>query len=83
MDIKYGDISGTKLVLFQLSLLDVMVREVISYHLGLRCTAMDAVSVLRQAFEMRYLVIDRTTRLPIVRTDIGPQFIAKGFASAC
>lgn len=51
MDIKYGYIAGTKQFFFQLSLIDVMDREVISYHLGLRCTAMDAVSVLRQAIE--------------------------------
>ncbi len=83
MDIKYGYIAGTKQFFFQLSLIDVMDREVISYHLGLRCTAMDAVSVLRQAIEKRNLDIERTTRLPIVRTDNGPQFIAKVFARAC
>jgi putative transposase len=77
MDIKYGYIAGTKQFFFQLSLIDVMDREVISYHLGLRCTAMDAVSVLRQAIEKRNLDIERTTRLPIVRTDNGPQFIAR------
>jgi len=82
-DIKYGYIAGTKQFFFQLSLIDVMDREVISYHLGLRCTAMDAVSVLRQAIEKRNLDIERTTRLPIVRTDNGPQFIAKVFARAC
>jgi len=35
MDIKYGYIAGTKQFFFQLSLIDVMDREVISYHLGL------------------------------------------------
>ena len=83
MDIKYGYIAGTKQFFLQLSLFDVLDREVISYHLGLWCTAMDAVSVLRQDIEKRNLDIERTTRLPKVRTDNGPLFIAKVIASAC
>ncbi len=83
MDIKYGYIAGTEQFFFQLSLIDVMDREVISYHLGLSCTAKDAVSVLKQALRKRNLDVEKTSRLPVVRTDNGPQFIAKAFARAC
>ena len=61
MDIKYGYLAGTKQFFFQLSLIDVMDREVISYQLGFRCTAMDAESVLRRAIEKRNLDLERTT----------------------
>ena len=83
MDIKYGYIAGTKEFFFQLSLIDVMDREVISYHIGLRCTARDAVNVLKQAIRKRNLDVRRAARLPVIRTDNGPQFIAKAFARAC
>jgi putative transposase len=67
MDIKYGYIAGTKEFFFQLSLIDVMDREVISYHIGLRCTARDAVNVLKQAIRKRNLDVRRAARLPVIR----------------
>ncbi|NLN16331.1 MAG: transposase family protein [Firmicutes bacterium] len=40
---------------FQLSVIDVFDREVMAYHLGLCCTAKDAVRVLRRAVAKRGL----------------------------
>jgi putative transposase len=55
MDVKYGYIAGMDRFFFQLSVIDVFDREVIAYHLGLRCTAKDAVRVLRTAASKREL----------------------------
>lgn len=81
MDMKYGYIQGTDEFFFQLSLLDVFDRCVIDYHLGLSCTAMDAVRVLRNSIKARGLTPGGP--LPKVRTDNGPQLVAKKFEEAC
>ncbi|MCR4427528.1 MAG: DDE-type integrase/transposase/recombinase [Firmicutes bacterium] len=81
MEMKYGYIRGADEFFFQLSLLDVFDRCVIDYHLGLSCTAADAVRVLKNSFKARGLTPDGL--LPKVRTDNGPQFVAKKFEEAC
>ena len=80
MDVKYGYIAGMDRFFFQLSVIDVFDREVIAYHLGLRCTAKDAVRVLRTAASKRELSANCQL---ILRTDNGPQFIAHAFVIAC
>jgi transposase InsO family protein len=62
---------------FQLSLLDVFDRMVIDYHLGLSCTAIDAVRVVKNALRKRGLY--KGAKMPKLRTDNGPQFIAKKY----
>lgn len=81
MDIKYGYIHGEERFFFQLSLIDVFDRCVIDYHLGLTCTAKDACRVLRNALKKRG--IKPGMKMPRVRTDNGPQFIAKLFEELC
>ena len=81
MDIKYGYIYGEGRFFFQLSLIDVFDRCVINYHLGLTCTAKDACRVLRNALKKRG--ITHGMIMPRIRTDNGPQFIAKIFEELC
>lgn len=81
MDIKYGYIHGEERFFFQLSLIDVFDRCVIDYHLGLTCTAKDACRVLRNALKKRGL--KPGMKMPRVRTDNGPQFIANFFEELC
>jgi putative transposase len=81
MDIKYGYIKGMARFFFQLSLIDVYDRSVIDYHLGLSATAKDACAVLINSLKKRGLKPDMD--LPVIRTDNGPQFIAKVFEKTC
>lgn len=81
MDIKYGYIIDKKQFFFQLSVIDVFDRTIIDYHLGLSATAKDASRVLETALKKRGL--KPGDNLPIIRTDNGPQFIAKDFEKTC
>jgi len=81
MDLKYGYILGTKQFFFQLSVIDVFDRSIIDYHLGLSATATDAGRVLESPLEKRGL--KPGGNLPVIRTDDGPQFIAKDFRKVC
>jgi len=81
MDVKYGYIAGTDQFFFQLSLIDVFDRTVIGYHLGLSCTAVDACRVLNNSLKARGLT--KGMLMPKLRTDNGPQFIAKRFEETC
>jgi putative transposase len=81
MDIKYGYIEGMARFFFQLSLIDVYDRLVIDYHLGLSATAKDACAVLINSLKKRGLKPGMD--LPVIRTDNGPQFIAKVFEKTC
>lgn len=80
-DVKYGYIAGTDQFFFQLSLIDVFDRTIIDYHVGLSCKAIDACNVLKNAIRKRGLVPGM--KMPVVRTDNGPQFTAKIFAETC
>ena len=82
MDVKYGYISGADRFFFQLSAIDVYTREVVGYHLGLSCTAKDAVRVISRALTKRRIEGGDTKGL-VLRTDNGPQFIANVFVKAC
>lgn len=81
MDIKHGYLNGTKQFFFQLSVIDVFDRSVIDYHLGLSATAKDASRVLETALKKRGL--KPGDNLTVIRTDNGPQFIAKAFERTC
>ena len=82
VDVKYGYISGVDRFFFQLSAIDVYTREVVGYHLGLSCTAKDAVRVISRALTKRRIEGGDTKGL-VLRTDNGPQFIANVFVKAC
>lgn len=81
MDLKYGYINGTDQFFFQLSLIDVFDRTIIDYHMGLSCKALDACKVLKNAIRKRGLVSGM--KMPLARTDNGPQFTAKIFSETC
>lgn len=81
MDIKYGYIIDTKQFFFQLSVIDVFDRAIVDYHLGLSATAKDASRVLETALKKRGL--KPGDKLPVIRTDNGPQFVAKDFEKTC
>lgn len=81
MDVKYGYITGTGQFFFQISAIDVFDRSIVGYHLGLSATAKDACRVLINALRKRNLMPGM--KLPVIRTDNGPQFIAKLFKKTC
>lgn len=81
MDIKYGYINGEDKFFFQLSLIDVFDRSIIDYHIGLSCKASDACNVLRNSLRKRNIYC--SSAVPKIRTDNGPQFIAKEFEEFC
>jgi len=81
MDVKYGYIAGIDQFFFQMSILDVFDKSIISYHLGLSCKAKDACRILKKAMKKRNL--GDKNDLPVIRTDNGPQFIAHDFADTC
>lgn len=81
MDLKYGYIHGTRQFFFQLSLIDTFDRTIIEYHLGLSCTAIDACKVLKNSLRRRGRTPGR--QLPKLRTDNGPQFVARQFEILC
>jgi putative transposase len=82
MDLKYGYITGTDQFFFQLSLIDVFDKNIISYHLGLSCKSEDACRVLKNALAKRKLT-KGMNNLPKIRTDNGPQFVSKLFGNTC
>jgi putative transposase len=81
MDVKYGYIEETKQFFFQISVIDVFDKTVIDYHLGLSATAKDASRVLETALKKRGF--KPGDKLPVIRTDNGPQFISKEFERTC
>lgn len=81
MDIKYGFIHGEQRFFFILSIIDVYDRSIIDYHMGLSCTANDAVATLKRAMFKRQLYEKDQT--PVIRTDNGPQFISYEFQNGC
>jgi len=81
MDIKYGYIAGTEQFFFQISAIDVFDRSIVGYHIGLSATAKDACRVLVNALRKRGLMPGM--KLPVIRTDNGPQFISKLFKKTC
>lgn len=80
-DIKYGYIAGEDRFIYIQSILDVYDRNVIAYHIGLRCEATDVIRTLQTALFKRQCF--NTDKKPVVRSDNGPQFISHAFAQAC
>jgi len=81
MDIKYGFIQGEQRFFYVMSLIDVMDRGIVDFHVGLGCLASDAAAVLKGAMMRRQLY--QMEKPPVIRTDNGPQFISLTFAAAC
>ena len=81
VDIKYGFIHGEDRFFFILSYIDVFDRSIIDYHMGLSCTAQDAVTTLKRALLKRDLFGSKEK--PVIRSDNGPQFISHIFGDTC
>ena len=80
-DIKYGYIIGENKFFFVLSIIDILDRSIIDYHMGYRCTGSDAASLLRRCLIKRDLFDSKSK--PVIRTDNGPQFISHVFEDTC
>lgn len=80
-DIKYGYIAGEKRFFYVLSIIDVYDRSIVADYIGLNCTAKNAADTLRAAFERRQHDFDG--RLPVIRSDNGPQFTSHFYEHAC
>ena len=76
-DIKYGWIEGEQRFFYILSYIDVFDRCIKGYHIGLSCTALEAAITLKRAMQTEDLTVRKKT--PLIRSDNGPQFIAKDF----
>lgn len=81
MDLKYGYIAGIDRFFFQLLIIDVYDKEIVGYHLVLSATAKDASRALTSALRKRGF--NPGVKLPVIRTDNGPQFTAKVFKKTC
>jgi putative transposase len=81
VDIKYGYITGEDRFFYVLSYLDVFDRQIVGYHIGLRCEAKHAAQVLQEALWKRQVI--SSDGKPVIRSDNGPQFVSLLFASAC
>jgi putative transposase len=80
-DIKYVNIHGEKRFIMLLCIMDVADRNLVDYHIGLRCTGQDAAIVLKTALLRRQLF--NSDVKPVIRTDNGPQFISDYFEKTC
>ena len=75
LDVKYGYIHGEERIYFILIILDVFLRYVVNYHIGLSCTGKDLVLTLNGAIQRHKA--DR--RQLIIRSDNGSQMTSKVF----
>jgi putative transposase len=82
VDLKYGYIAGEDRFFFILSYIDVYDRQIVGYHIGLRCEAHDVVQALKMALWRRQIVGIHNQRL-VIRSDNGPQFVSLAFENAC
>nr|WP_274377456.1 IS3 family transposase [Desulforamulus ferrireducens] len=80
-DLKYGFIAGEQRFFFVLSYIDVYDREIVGYHIGLRCEGKDAARTLQQALWKRKLL--NNANKPVIRTDNGPQYTCYTFQEEC
>ncbi len=80
-DITYGYIAGEDRFFYLQAILDVCDRQIIAYHIGLSCRAVDAARTLSQAVDRRRP--EWGSESPVIRTDNGPQFTAHTFEVRC
>ena len=75
LDLKYGYIHGEERFYFILIIIDVFVRYVVNYHIGLSCTGKDLVLALNVAIERH----KPDTNQLIIRSDNGSQMTSNVF----
>jgi len=81
VDIKYGYIHSEDRFFYILSYIDVYDRVIVDSHIGLSCTAADAVITLKRAL-LRRKVYGNEKKL-VIRSDNGPQFKSVLFEDNC
>jgi putative transposase len=81
MDIKYGYVEGYDRFFFLASIIDVFDRCIVGYHVGSTCEAAHICQVVMNALEAR--ITQPGMKLPVIRTDNGPQFISNKFGDMC
>ncbi|WP_177239636.1 DDE-type integrase/transposase/recombinase [Thermoactinomyces sp. DSM 45891] len=81
IDIKYGFVTGEQRFFFLLSILDVYDRSIVDYHIGLSCESRHATQTIQRALLKRQQYEQK--KLPVLRTDNGPQFISRLFGGFC
>jgi len=79
-DLKYGYVHGEDRFFYKLSYLDVFDRCIVGYHMGLTCSADEAVFALKCALEKRNIGPNHDL---VIRSDNGPQYISHVFEQAC
>jgi len=80
IDLKYGYITGENRFFYILPIIDVFDRVIVDYHIGLNCTAQDAIRTVQAAmFKRQTYNADGL----IIRSDNGPQFISHHFEESC
>lgn len=75
LDIKYGYIHGEDRVYFMLIIIDVFVRYVVNYHIGMSCTGKDLVLALNRAIDRHKVNASQL----VIRSDNGTQMTSKAF----
>ncbi|MGR3317783.1 MAG: transposase [Candidatus Anammoxibacter sp.] len=75
LDLKYGYIHGEERFYFILIIIDVFLRYVVNYHIGLSCTGKDLVLSLNRAIEDHKPDGDQL----VIRSDNGSQMTSKAF----
>ncbi|GAB4416691.1 MAG: IS3 family transposase [Bacteriovoracaceae bacterium] len=75
-DIKYGYIHGENRAFYFLAFIDVFTKEIMGYHIGTSCTALDLKLTLKTALnELSNEDIDQL----VIRSDNGPQMSSNQF----
>lgn len=82
IDLKYGYVAGCDRFFYLCSVIDVFDRSILAYHLGGHCTAKQALAALQRAVAQRQADWPDGQR-PVIRSDNGPQFIAKAWGDGC
>lgn len=76
-DIKYGYIHGENRFFFLMVFIDTFNRNIMDYHLGLRCTAADIIFTLSNALEKENIDVSNL----VIRSDNGTQMTSHMFKS--
>ncbi len=76
LDLKYGYVHGENRFFFILAIIDVYMRLIVNYYIGLRCTGKDLVFTLENAIK-KYEILDK--KQLIIRSDNGSQMTSNVF----
>lgn len=78
LDIKYGYVAGYDQFFFIADMIDVFDRSIVGYYTGSSCDAQSVCAMVRTALSER---LCPGQRMPIIRTDNGPQFVSQAFGA--